>query len=412
MRFAEYSEQQGGAASDSWQGPRLDPERLERKVREHLERKAREDLAEVGHVFAGKLSERLGRGGEAAGRVAARDWHDRAASLAEIALENLAWDGLLAGHELAVREAANDMLLAESASQISDYLAAAEGARDSLRREERELRSADRLEAGHLLRIASLAGEDSGRAERAIATKVAWKTAELLAGQIAPGGGAVMAQVAAKVMDACETAARLDAADVINLTVPVTAFGELISLDIGTGLADCDRLESAAGAPRIELVEDLARPAGADPQPPDEQHGWIGKLEQVADEMRKRVCPKAEGEADTGWTPLGAPAAGLVIWGSSAAVAAAARTRRLNGENLLSYARNAAWTKVWDGTPGSVNSAMRVVNGLEVIVLLDPGIRGGLWVDVDPVTKAPAATLLVDMSISAGGLAEFRLLQL
>jgi len=97
------------------------------------------------------------------------------------------------------------------------------------------------------------------------------------------------------------------------------------------------------------------------------------------------------------------PAAGVVIWGSAKVIAGAARMRILSSDVLLSFARREAFRKIYDGTPGSVLAAMDAACGIEVVVLLDPDIQGGLWVDVDPVTQAPAATMLIEMPISADG---------
>jgi hypothetical protein len=106
--------------------------------------------------------------------------------------------------------------------------------------------------------------------------------------------------------------------------------------------------------------------------------------------------------------PLGA---GIVIWGSARAVALRARTRMISADILLSCGREAAFEQVYDGTPESVAHAMRVARGLEAVVFLDPGIQGGAWIDIDPVTQAPAASFLIDMPVSSGVVQGFRLLR-
>jgi hypothetical protein len=128
-------------------------------------------------------------------------------------------------------------------------------------------------------------------------------------------------------------------------------------------------------------------------------------------------APLAAGQGPAGETPgpdaqrRGAPpAAGVVIWGSAKVIAGAARMRILSSDVLLSFARREAFRKIYDGTPESVMAAMDAACGIEVVVLLDPDIQGGLWVDVDPVTQVPAATMLIEMPISAdGSVADLRL---
>ena len=53
-------------------------------------------------------------------------------------------------------------------------------------------------------------------------------------------------------------------------------------------------------------------------------------------------------------------------------------------------------------------STVRVTRDLEVVLLLDPGVGGGLWVDMDPVTQLPATTLLVEMTVDEDCVARFR----
>lgn len=379
----------------------LQRERLEAKMREHLEREARGKLAEVRHAFAGKLNGRRDRGERVLGHIAARDWHDRSRSLTEIAMETRAWDDLLAEHEKAVGEAANDLLPEDAARQVTEFRAAAGEATADLRRMEDDLRRAPRIEDGHQRRIAGPAWSDTGEVERALATKAAGKLAELLADRLTTGDQASVRQITAKVMDAGTGVAGLADAGSVNVTVPVLEVGGFICFDVGTGLADCDRIGDTAGTPRIELVTDAA--------------SWIppgGRTETGCDAGITELEgePVAELAADSPPADLGALAVGLVICGSARDVTVALRDRQLSVDGLLSYARRAAWSLVYDGTPGSVKSAMDVVMGLEVIAFVDPDIGGGLWIDVDPVTKAPAAALLIDMLVSSGELKDFRLL--
>lgn len=104
-------------------------------------------------------------------------------------------------------------------------------------------------------------------------------------------------------------------------------------------------------------------------------------------------------------------ATGVVIWGPARMITAAARRPSLSAEVLVSYAREGILRQTCDGTAGSVASAMRKARNLEIVVFLDPEIGGGLWIDVDPVSQAPAAALAVQMTLSSSGLEEFLLLQ-
>jgi hypothetical protein len=158
--------------------------------------------------------------------------------------------------------------------------------------------------------------------------------------------------------------------------------------------------------------------AGPDPGSPAGPPGDVAPSYELATWLQDTPPPGVPGPAEVPGTagpvaqrpglPLGA---GIVIWGSARAVALRRRTRILSADVLLSCGREAAFEKVYDGTPQSVARAMRVARGLEVVVFLDPEIQGGAWIDVDPVTQAPAATFLIDMPVSAGIVQGFRLLQ-
>jgi hypothetical protein len=106
----------------------------------------------------------------------------------------------------------------------------------------------------------------------------------------------------------------------------------------------------------------------------------------------------------------GGASTGLLIWGPAGDVAAAAGGAVLDAGALVSWARQQAFSKIYTDEPGSAAAAVRAASGLEIVLLLDPGIGGGLWVDVDPVAQAPAATLLVEMTLPPGGARMFRVL--
>ena len=100
--------------------------------------------------------------------------------------------------------------------------------------------------------------------------------------------------------------------------------------------------------------------------------------------------------------------AGAVVCGSAASLAAARDTRILDAEALLAYVRQ----RVWDDRAGrdyrSVAPAFRAVQSLQVLIFLDLSAGAGLWVDVDPERQVPAASLLIEIDMSAGAPGRFR----
>jgi len=108
----------------------------------------------------------------------------------------------------------------------------------------------------------------------------------------------------------------------------------------------------------------------------------------------------AEGDA--------ALATGVVVCGSAASLAAARDTRILDAEALLAYVRQ----RVWDDRAGrdyrSVAPAFWAVQSLQVLIFLDLSAGAGLWVDVDPERQVPAASLLIEIDMSAGPPGRFR----
>jgi RimJ/RimL family protein N-acetyltransferase len=200
-----------------------------------------------------------------------------------------------------------------------------------------------------------------------ITTEMIRAAAVLAAGQVAPADDDMVPQVGGALLDAFDEPARF--ADPGALAGPaggsairvlVAVANGMFGLAAGAGRAD---IVPGAAAPRVELVRD---PGGA--------------------------------------------GTGVLIWGPAGDVAAAAGGAVLDAGALVSWARQQAFSKIYTDEPGSAAAAVRAASGLEIVLLLDPGIGGGLWVDVDPVAQAPAATLLVEMTLPPGGERMFRVI--
>jgi hypothetical protein len=88
------------------------------------------------------------------------------------------------------------------------------------------------------------------------------------------------------------------------------------------------------------------------------------------------------------------PAVGLVVNGPADAIMAG--PRGLDGELLVSFARSAIFHSSYDGTPRLAAAAMSAARALEVVALVDPGMNGGVWADVDPSRQQVAASLVFD----------------
>ncbi len=99
----------------------------------------------------------------------------------------------------------------------------------------------------------------------------------------------------------------------------------------------------------------------------------------------------------TGPPEAGEPSAryAAVICGSAAAVAGGRPF--LGMDALTTYARRAAFRAGGLADPHAARRSMRAAHRIEIVVLLDVSLGGGVWVDVDPETGRPAATLSIDL---------------
>lgn len=159
----------------------------------------------------------------------------------------------------------------------------------------------------------------------------------------------------------------------------VTRSGRLM-LDVSTATIDDESLST-----RFVRLPSRSEPPGPDAAGPDtgDQDG--------ADQG----APESPGDGER-------PARYAAVICGPAAVIAGGRPY-LGMDALTTYARRQAFRSVGDDTgPQTARSGMRTAHGIEVVVLLDPALGGGVWVDVDPATGLPAAAMSIAVR-SAGG---------
>jgi hypothetical protein len=71
----------------------------------------------------------------------------------------------------------------------------------------------------------------------------------------------------------------------------------------------------------------------------------------------------------------------------------------LSMDALLTYARRRAFADSGDAAdPQAARRGMRVAHGIEIVVLMDASLGGGVWVDVDPVTGRAAAAMAIELT--------------
>jgi hypothetical protein len=86
-----------------------------------------------------------------------------------------------------------------------------------------------------------------------------------------------------------------------------------------------------------------------------------------------------------------------VICGSAAVIAG--RRSFLSMDALMTYARRRAFAECGNAAdPEAARRGMRVAHGIEIVVLLDMSLGGGVWADVDPATGRAAATMSIDLT--------------
>jgi hypothetical protein len=152
----------------------------------------------------------------------------------------------------------------------------------------------------------------------------------------------------------------------------VTLRGRLM-LDVSTAAIDGDSLTTD-----FVRLRSRSAPAGSDEAgqgPPDEN----------------TTAPDAAESQGDGEQPARYAA---VICGPAAIIAGGRPFLGLDA--LLTYARREAFRRFNDDAdPQAARNGMRAAHNIEIVVLLDPSLEGGLWVDVDPATGCPAAAMSI-----------------
>jgi hypothetical protein len=435
----------------------------------HAEEEHARRLENTRREYDRKMQDRAEQNQRLVSRVVSREGEDRGASLAELSRAKQKLNDLRAAHRAAV-EAAGDSPARPAKSYIEDFGAKIDRELDEVHEHEIEIRSQIDAEEAHELRIHGIA--DAGDSiSRTIVTKAGRAIAVIAAHHFVPGLGGHLVRGAELIWKGCAAVQKLDKDDAIKVGFPVVLAGGLVELDIGTTLSDSDRPDRGSplnfefgldldgerdtsthiGGLQVEFVEEstdrkIKNSPDIRDEPEEESEGESrnpeadsgvhtegtiehGEAESSCEQTEAEVPAPGARAGDMGTVAnvpissiddaavaapsMGHPssATGVVICGPVDAIEGLARTRFLSADILVSYARSAILRMAYDGTPRSVVSAMRKVKNLEIVVFLDPGIGGGLWVDVNPLTQAPAACLVIEATVSQRGVEEFRLIQ-
>jgi hypothetical protein len=341
---------------------------------------------------------------------------------------------------------AGELLAAEAAEWVRAYAEETDAKLRELELQKAELKNAERLERDHLER-AGLSGDD-WRLDRFIAGKAIRIAAELFANHLVPGFGGVIVNAVELSMKMAGVIGNPDSADGIEVDLPITVLGGLFNIEFGIRIDDGhsgnhgspftvsvvpdigynipsvaivdaapDRASTAAARrpDEAETAEFLRpakpRPAGssarADQTPPAGPDGPFDFGARLARAARP-ADDAATGEADhLPGTVQPGRTAGVVICDSAAAIAAAARTRNVDSPLLVSFARQAVVRAVFNGTTATVGPAAQAAQDVEVVVFIDLDLGIILWIDINPISKQPKASLLITVTAVDGQL-EFR----
>ncbi len=238
----------------------------------------------------------------------------------------------------------------------------------------------------------------------------------------APGRRHLVSDVAADVSRALDTITPLDRHSELALKAQVLSRDGMFSLAARSDDGSAD--ESL----RVSLSAELGRPgltetsAGADRSPvllvdaqlidqteahlgyqaadaisaPGVTAAWHGGPFATGSPGQQQALPAGRQALGTDAGPANgtkSPVA-VVILGSALLIASGRRF--LDADTLVCFARQVILRATHNGSPASAALAMRLACALEIVVLLDVRLNGGIWIDVNPVTGEAAATLLID----------------
>jgi hypothetical protein len=102
--------------------------------------------------------------------------------------------------------------------------------------------------------------------------------------------------------------------------------------------------------------------------------------------------------------PWGCGGASIDSSGGYAAVIHGPAAAMANGspyvsvDAIASYARKEAFRQVWDSAPDRAAAGVRTARSLEIVLLIDPQLGGGLWIDIDPATGHPASAFAIELA--------------
>jgi hypothetical protein len=166
----------------------------------------------------------------------------------------------------------------------------------------------------------------------------------------------------------------------------ITLRGRLM-LDVSTAPIDGE-LPST----RFVRLANRSEPPGPDAAGPNgaKQNAADQKAADQKAADQKAADQKAAGSRDGRERPARYAA---VICGPAAVIAEGRPF--LGMDALTTYARRQAFSSDDDTGPEAARSRMRAAHGIEIVVLLDPSLDGGVWVDVDPATGRPAAAMSI-----------------
>lgn len=157
----------------------------------------------------------------------------------------------------------------------------------------------------------------------------------------------------------------------------VTSRGRLM-LDVSTAAIDGDSLST-------RFVRLPSRSEPAEQGTAGQGAGEHGAGEQGATD---RSTAAAQGDAEL-------PARYAAVICGPAAVIAGGRPF-LGLDTLTTYARRQAFLRSSeDGELHAARNGMRAAHSIEIVVLLDQSLGGGVWVDVDPATGCPVAAMSI-----------------